>query len=184
MLKWFYSLPLSYVLLGTISVLIFWTIAYYRFALRGYGNGIKRFQHWKGFNYIVLISSLMLILYVTIFSRSDEIIKLVLQPFYSFKVAKSQPEMYRSMIMNIVLFFPLGLSFSSILSQSQTVTRRIITTSLLGLLLSLLIEAVQYFCKLGESWTDDVICNTLGAFIGSLTLVIWKVYFIKKHDYT
>ena len=150
MLKWFYSLPLSYVTIGTISVLVMWTIAHYRFTLREYGNKIDKAHHWTRFNYIVLVSAVILILYATIFSRSDEITKLVLQPFYSFKVAKIQREMYRSMLMNIVLFVPFGLSLSSILPERQTVLARIATTSLFGLLLSVLIEAVQYFFKLGR----------------------------------
>ena len=184
MLEFFYRLPLSYAVFGVVTIIVIWAIAHYKFALRGYGSGIDAKQHWKVFNYIVVILSVILILYATIFSRSDEITKLILQPFYSFKIAKIQNEMYRSMLMNIVLFVPFGLSFASILSQRQTVSTRIAITSLLGLLLSVLIESVQYFCKLGEAWTDDVICNTLGAFIGPLTLVLWKVYFLKKHDYT
>ena len=42
----------------------------------------------------------------------------------------------------------------------------------IGLLLSAGIEYTQYRFALGVAETDDVICNTLGVFIGSTSLLI------------
>ena len=38
--------------------------------------------------------------------------------------------------------------------------------------MSTVIEYTQYHFSLGMAETDDVICNTLGAFIGSTSLII------------
>lgn len=185
MLKLFYSLPLSYVIVGTLFVLFIWSLFFYKFSYRKYGNCVHTNNFWLMVRAILLVFSIFLIFFTTIFTRNTgEISKLVLQPFYSFVVAKKQPEMYRSMIMNIVLFLPVGMSFATILPLKLKTKTRIIITSLLGLLLSALVESIQYFCALGEAWTDDVICNVIGAFCGSLTVIIWKLFFLFKHNYT
>lgn len=74
--------------------------------------------------------------------------------------------------MNIFLFFPFGLTLSNALPQSWGRWQRIGLTVITGLLLSAGIEYIQYRFALGVAETDDVICNTIGAFIGSTSLLI------------
>ena len=55
--------------------------------------------------------------------------------------------------------------------------KRIIFTVFVGLLLSVAVEAIQYFGNLGMTETDDVICNTLGTAVGScayLLAMLWR----------
>ena len=115
------------------------------------------------------------ILYLTVFSRSSSRIGADLIPFSSFERAKLEPEMYRSMLMNTFLFVPLGLSLPFVFGGGTG--KRILLTILIGLLLSITVESIQYFAHLGMTETDDVICNTLGTAIGScaypLTL-LWR----------
>ena len=81
--------------------------------------------------------------------------------------------------MNVFLFFPLGLTLSNALPQKWHRWVRITLTTLMGCILSAGIEYTQYRYALGMAEADDVICNTLGAFIGSVSLLI--AHAIEKH---
>lgn len=105
--------------------------------------------------------------------------ELILTPFAALSAARQQPELYRAMLMNVFLFFPLGLTLSNALPRKWHRWGRIILTTLVGCALSAGIEYAQYRCALGLAETDDVICNTLGAFIGSTSLLI--AHAIEKH---
>ena len=74
--------------------------------------------------------------------------------------------------MNVFLFFPLGLTLSNALPSKWRCSRRIAFTTLVGFVLSASIEFTQYRFSLGLAETDDVICNTLGAFVGSTSLLL------------
>lgn len=110
------------------------------------------------------------ILYVTLFSRGSRLGGLDLIPFSSFSRAVTNSEIYRSMLMNVLLFFPLGLSLPFVFKE--TTGKRILFTILSAVLLSLMIEAFQYVFSRGLAETDDVICNTLGAVTGSCAYLI------------
>ena len=116
--------------------------------------------------------SAMIIIYTTILTRTPGNYEVILTPFATFTAAHQQPELYREMLMNIFLFFPLGLTLSNALPRKWRRWVRIILTTLIGCILSAGIEYVQYRYALGMAEVDDVICNTLGAFIGSTSLLI------------
>ena len=121
------------------------------------------------------------ILYVTVFARGESGAGADFIPFSSFERAKIQPEMYRSMLMNVFLFVPLGLALPFIFGGSTG--KRILLTILVGLLLSVTVEAIQYFVHLGMAETDDMICNTVGTAIGScayLLTLLWRKILKKK----
>ena len=112
------------------------------------------------------------ILYATILTRSEGSTGLLLTPFATFTAARQQPELYREMLMNVFLFFPLGLTLSNALPRKWHRWGRIALTTFIGCILSAGIEYIQYRYALGMAEVDDVICNTLGAFIGSASLLI------------
>ena len=114
----------------------------------------------------------MFILFATILSRTPGSYEVILTPFATFIAAQQQPELYREMLMNVFLFFPLGLTLSNALPRTWHRWGRIVLTMLVGCLLSTGIEYAQYRYVLGMAETDDVLCNTLGAFIGSTSLLI------------
>lgn len=130
-------------------------------------------------NFVLFCAAVIAILYATILNRTHGDYKPILTPFATFAAARQQPELYREMLMNIFLFFPLGLTLSNALPQKWHRWGRIILTTLVGCALSAGIEYAQYRCALGLAETDDVICNTLGAFIGSTSLLI--AHAIEKH---
>lgn len=112
------------------------------------------------------------ILYATILTRSAGVPDAILTPFASLTAARVQPELYREMLMNVFLFFPLGLTLSNALPRKWHRLSRIILTTFVGCVLSTGIEYAQYRYALGMAEVDDVICNAMGAFIGSTSLLV------------
>lgn len=141
-------------------------------------------QHFKkkrraAINAVIFSLSTAVILYATILSRTSGNYNLILTPFATFIAARQQPELYRAMLMNVFLFFPLGLTLSNALPRKWHRWLRIILTTLVGCALSAGIECAQYRYALGMAEMDDVICNTLGAFLGAASLL--AAHAIEKH---
>lgn len=131
------------------------------------------------FNTALACAAAFIILYATILTRTPGVPEAILTPFASLTAARQQPELYREMLMNIFLFFPLGLTLSNALPQKWHRWLRIILTTLIGCILSAGIEYAQYRYALGLAETDDVICNTLGAVLGAASLL--AAHAIEKH---
>ena len=123
-------------------------------------------------NYVLFCAAVIAILYATILNRTPGNYELILTPFAALSAARQQPELYRAILMNVFLFFPLGLTLSNSLPRKWHRWGRIILTTFVGCILSAGIEYTQYRYALGMAEVDDVICNTLGAFIGSTSLLI------------
>ena len=158
MLHFIYTQPLSRVIIIMAIAIAIW--GYARTKLYG--------KRWNIANALLACGMVMAILCITIMGRTTGERTLILKPFASLTVARTQSEL----LMNIFLFFPLGLTLSNALPQSWGRWRRIGLTVTIGLLLSAGIEYTQYRFALGVAETDDVICNTLGVFIGSTSLLI------------
>ena len=124
------------------------------------------------FNTALACVAAFIILYATILTRSAGVPEAILTPFASLTAARIQPEIYREMLMNVFLFFPLGLTLSNALPRKWHRWGKIALTTLVGCALSAGIEYAQYRCALGLAETDDVICNTLGAFLGAVSLLV------------
>ncbi len=106
-------------------------------------------------------------MWLTVFKRHSGTERHFYAPFNLLIQAKEQPEIYRSLLMNVFLFFPVGLSLPFVFDK-----RQIILTVLLAFAFSVAIETIQYAFAIGNAEADDVICNTIGAFIGSVSFVI------------
>ena len=169
MIQRIYAWPLSAAILIVLITLVGWS--YFNLMIR---QGIKVIS-----NICLFCAATIVILYATILTRSAGVPEAVLAPFASLTAARIQPEIYREMLMNVFLFFPLGLTLSNALPRKWHRWLRIILTTLIGCILSAGIEYAQYCCALGMAETDDVICNTLGAFLGSTSLLI--AHAIEKH---
>ena len=130
-------------------------------------------------NTALACAAAFIILYATILTRTPGVPAVILTPFASLTAARVQPELYREMLMNVFLFFPLGLTLSNALPRKWHRWGKIALTTLVGCILSAGIEYAQYRYALGMAEVDDVICNTLGAFLGSTSLLI--AHAIEKH---
>ena len=135
-------------------------------------------RQWRPGNLALLLLMTAAILYATLFSRAEGG-GLILTPFAALAAARVQPELYREMLMNVFLFFPLGLTLSNALPRRWNRWLRIGVTTLAGCLLSAGIEYAQYRFSLGMAETDDVLCNTLGALLGAASLLVAHV--IESH---
>ena len=164
-----YALPLHMVIFLMLVLLIVWAM------LSQHKNQKKR----TIINAALCFIAAFIILYATILTRSVGVSEAILTPFASLTAARIQPEIYREMLMNVFLFFPLGLTLSNALPRKWHRWLRIILTTLVGCALSAGIEYAQYRCALGLAETDDVICNTLGAFLGAASLL--AAHAIEKH---
>lgn len=160
MFNYIYSRSLTTILLVIVVSTVLWGF------LRG------RSRKWQTVNAWLCVLTVAVILYATVLTRTPGDYKLILTPFAALTAALQQPELYREMLMNVFLFFPLGLTLSNALPRKRHRWLRIILTTLVGCALSAGIEYAQYRYALGLAETDDVICNTLGAFIGSTSLLI------------
>ena len=76
------------------------------------------------------------------------------------------PEAFRSVFMNVLLFYPAGLLWAALFRGNKSRRDRIRHMVLLFGLFSLSIELSQYFFQLGTAEIDDVLHNTLGAAAG------------------
>ena len=148
-------------------------------AIWGYARTKLYGKRWNIANALLACGMVVVILSITIFGRTAGERILILKPFASLTVARTQSEAYRELLMNIFLFFPLGLTLSNALPQRWGRWRRIGITVVTGLLLSAGIEYIQYRFALGVAETDDMICNTLGAFLGAASLL--AAHAIEKH---
>lgn len=162
MMRHIYAIPLHMVIFLMLALLIVWAM------LSLHQNQRKR----SIINAVLCSITALTILYATILTRTPGDYEVILTPFATFAAARIQPEIYREMLMNVFLFFPLGLTFSNALPRRWHRWGRITLTTLVGCALSAGIEYTQYRYALGMAEVDDVICNTLGAFIGSTSLLI------------
>lgn len=151
-----YTQPLYLVVAEMILLIILW--AWFK---NKYGKRLW----WKLFNSAVFIIAVFAIFYTTLYSRTESYQVPVFIPLHSFYQAKTQPEMYRVMLMNIFLFEPIGLSLPNILPKK---VHPVAVTIIIAILLSVLIETAQYYFCLGRCEIDDVIMNTLGAASGGI----------------
>ena len=162
MMRHIYALPLWMIIFLMLALLIVWAM------LSQHKNQKKR----TIINAVLCSITALTILYATILTRTPGAPEAVLAPFASLTAARQQPEIYREMLMNVFLFFPLGLTLSNALPRKWHRWGRIALTTLVGCALSAGIEYAQYRYALGMAEVDDVICNTLGAFIGTTSLLI------------
>lgn len=162
MMRHIYAIPLHMVIFLMLALLIVWAMLFL------HQNQRKR----SIINAVLCSITALTILYATILTRTPGVPAVILAPFAALAAARIQPEIYREMLMNVFLFFPLGLTLSNALPRKWHRWLRIILTTFVSCALSAGIEYAQYRYALGMAEVDDVICNTLGAFIGSTSLLI------------
>ena len=136
----------------------------------------KRAPFARFLNLVLLCSITWYILYRTLLGRTAEIrTSFGSRPFQLLLAAiQENPEIFRSLLLNILLFAPLGAALVCLLPKRFPVFVRVLLTGLVGMVFSSLIEWSQYRFMLGNAEADDVICNTLGALIGALSFLFTK----------
>ena len=169
MLHYLYTCSLPTAALILLYMAVLWP--FFSVRTRSYG--------WSIINFSLFVGSLTFILFATILTRTPGDYEAILTPFATFTAARQQSELYREMLMNVFLFFPLGLTLSNALPRKWHRWGKIALTTLVGCILSAGIEYAQYRYALGMAEVDDVICNTLGALLGAASLL--AAHAIEKH---
>lgn len=132
----------------------------------------KRRRAWKGISWLLLAEYIFLIYCSTVIFR---VVKGVREydytPFWSYH----RPELLVENIMNVVVFVPVGL-----LLGCASRGMRWWMALLIGMGVSVSIEALQLVFKRGFSEFDDVFHNTLGCMIGYG--VAWTIYWQLRRE--
>ena len=162
MYRFIYSLPLWLIIALMLIAVPLWAL--------GQRREGQSLSSWRALNGALCILSLLVVVSVTVFRRSPRAGQVNLIPFSTFAMARAVPELYREMLMNVLLFFPFGLTFSSLLPPRRGVGRRFGLTVLSALALSLSVELIQLIFRLGLAEVDDLFTNTAGAALGASQL--------------
>lgn len=161
----FYILPISKVL-GIIAILIMiWII------LRMLRK--SKCSIWKYFNILLHVLSVLFIIRMTLLGRKVGIRELEFIPFYTLTTISYNNEAIRTLLMNIILFVPFGLTAPYMIGEK--IKNEYLKWGICILsagVLSILIESLQYCLGVGRAEIDDVICNTLGGGLGVLADVV------------
>ena len=174
---WFYALNIFKAIAMVFAAILLWSLL---------GVTLSRWNQmlWRILNGTVFAAVVALIAYITLF-RNPTGRHLVLQPFYTIVLALKNREAYRSALMNVILFVPVGLTIPYILPSRWKPARRVLFAVGLALVISTALETLQYCCCVGMTETDDVITNTFGAFVGALQFPIAALFqrcFFKKRS--
>ena len=154
------SLPTVAAIMG--AALLLWALA----CVIAFRGGKKAQLAWRSVNAVLLCFSILAILYYTLIRRSAGTTHAV--PFIrTIADIRAQPELIREMVMNVFLFFPLGLTMPYALGRRPL--RPALITVVTALLLSCAIELTQYLFTFGSAELSDILCNTLGAGIGAVS---------------
>lgn len=155
-----YALPLEHLPLYCVFTALIFCALY------------RRFAEWRRLRpclWLMLFVWFALVLWVTLLSRDvGNAYDAHWIPLHSYLeiLTGGNPETFRSNLMNMVLFYPAGLLFSSLMSQKRSFRSGMIRTVLLFGLFSLAIELSQFWLQCGFCEIDDVLHNTLGAGMG------------------
>lgn len=120
----------------------------------------------------LLAAYILFILMETVIGRKVGVGRVELVPFWSY----SHPELRMEILLNYVLFIPLGCLLH--LCFGEKFGLRVVIA---GLLLSVSIELIQLLFNIGLFEFDDMIGNTVGCLIGA---VIGKLIRKKKKKTT
>lgn len=136
-------------------------------------------QGWKKVVGLLLSEYVFLVYCSTVICRkvAGGVLGYNFNPFWSYNAIKNgREDLVAENIMNVVVFVPVGLLLGLITLKMRNVWRtriaRIAIVIGVGLIISISIEAMQYFFYRGFAETDDVMHNTLGCLIGFMIVVL------------
>lgn len=171
-LLWYiYVLPLVPLVLSVIAALALWT--WLRRPLR---RRMDREGLWQGAALALFLLWAASVIYITLLRRGEGNGEIILTPFWSYREVLSgrNRELLRADLMNVLLFLPGGLALGE-LAPAHWRRKKLALALVLGMVLSVFVEAMQALFQLGLAETDDVIHNTLGCLLGSLPAALTPV---------
>lgn len=130
-------------------------------------------SRWKLVNVIVLVMALLAVVAGTLLSREGRERCIIWQLGSMFRMYGVSSEAWRLLIMNCLLFFPLGLALPNVLPHGMPPVWRVLLTTIVCFLISSALEQLQYHFSLGVTELDDIVCNTAGGFAAALHTLAW-----------
>ena len=130
-------------------------------------------------NGILLLVSLYMIFRMTLYNRKPYTDLYDFRPLSVLWGVRKPGDYWQVMFFNVLLFLPLGTSLPYCLSRKQG--KPVLLSIVLIFLLSVIIETIQLLFGTGVCETDDVLCNTAGGCMGTLSYVIYKEFIKLKN---
>ena len=156
-----YEIPIGFLCIAIVFCCVLWIISAYFYMKKTW---------WRILNATVFIVTFVMVIMITLLYRESEKKGVFLIPFFGFSAAKQHHDIYNQMVLNVVLFFPFGLSLPFCIC---TVFKHPVVFSIVfALILSVIIEVLQYVFACGYSELDDVMLNTIGAACGASAYLI------------
>lgn len=148
-------------------------IAILRYKERKQGEAVPRIRYGFGLLFIVYI---VFLLELTLLNRGMSLeYRLELEVFWSYKkvILEHDLELRTQILGNIIAFLPWGILLPLISEKA----RNFRVTVLSAFFMSAGIELMQLIFKCGLCELDDVMNNTLGAFIGyGIIMIIGRIW--------
>lgn len=171
----------EYILLGIIAILFLGILFFigYKIIYKKLLKGKKTIQKRKLFLYGISICYIVIVLGAVFLNRGDNYGVINLHLFSSYKEAYYRMEivLFRNIILNILLFVPLGFLLPFLKDRLKKVYKVVP----IGFAVTLIIEIVQYITKFGIFEIDDIFNNTLGVLLGYSIFMIFNSI-IKKEN--
>ncbi len=129
--------------------------------------GLKR--GWRKIVWLILVGYVFVIYCSTvIFRTAADGNGHEFTPFWSYEaIENGRSELLVENIMNVVVFVPVGMIIGSLLRVKGSW----LIAMMVGMGISLSIEAMQYFFHRGFAETDDVMHNTIGCILGYMLVL-------------
>lgn len=165
----FYCLPLfESCLLGLAGVLLWYFLM---LCLKDKEKLVKMLSA------LLLVTAIGVVIASTLFSREKGEYSIRLIPFqFLWNRTLNWDATMRPMIMNVILFVPVGVSAPFLFGSRTGALKRIIIVSLGVFHVSAVLEVTQLLLHVGTFETDDILCNTIGAVLGMLPYLICDRY--------
>ena len=121
-------------------------------------------------NLILMLLGLAIILLVTFVRRKSSENQVIMFPMRVLFGLRAPGDYWHVTVMNIVLYVPFACGLCFVLGKKYKLSAGL--TIVICFILSFAAEVLQYSLDSGWAEVDDVLMNTLGAFLGTLPYVI------------
>ena len=167
-----YGWPLRRIIGLIVVVVIIWGL------LAALADKFGKSALWRWLNRGIAVFFVAVILAMTYTSRGTPAATVTWGFLGKWEAARKQPELYREMLMNVLLFVPYGMAMPFALLNPRRKRRSwpmIIVAVWLGILFSAFIECLQLVYSRGHAEVEDLICNSIGTAVGAVAFLIWIV---------
>ena len=164
------SLLKEYIILGIMILILFFVG--YKIIYKKIMKGKKTIKRGKLILYGVSICYVAVVFGAVFLNRGNIYKAANLHIFSSYREAFNKMDIvsFRNIILNILLFIPLGF----LLPIYSEKLKKVYKVVLIGFLTTLIIESVQYKTGIGIFEADDIFNNTLGCLIGYCIFMIYN----------